>query len=131
MVTKRYIREKISLLADFKIYLTEEQIEYMRSLNEEYKVDQYAHKLIQEKDWDRVVEVGHRQRDRKPRMDIRQDIKKFLAKNIGVQKIDYAKYNYDNITSAYSTIHACCARSGLPVRLSKRGDCLYFVRTDV
>ncbi len=136
MVTKRYIREKVSLLKDFQIYLTDEQLEYMKSLNEEYEVDQYAHRLIQEKDWDRIKEIkSPRPKDRekrpyKNRMNIRQAVLDFLDGGLSIKKIDYEKGGYDDVDSAYSGIHSCCARSGLPVRVSKRGNNVYFIRTD-
>ena len=47
MTLKQYIRFKIKILQrDFKLILTEEQIDHMKSLTSEIQVDNYARKLL-------------------------------------------------------------------------------------
>ena len=44
---KQYIKQKIKILQrDFKVFLTDEQIDHMKSLTSEIQVDNYARKLL-------------------------------------------------------------------------------------
>lgn len=44
--TEKYIKEKLEVLEDFHITLTEEQIEHMRSLATKLEVDRFVRDLI-------------------------------------------------------------------------------------
>lgn len=43
---KKYIKEKISVLKDFGIILTDEQLKHIRSLKTEIAVDNFAHDIL-------------------------------------------------------------------------------------
>lgn len=43
---KEYIKEKISVLKDFGIILTDEQLKHIRSLKTEIAVDNFAHDIL-------------------------------------------------------------------------------------
>lgn len=43
---KVYVREKIKILKELGIDVTDDQIEYMESLKNEIRIDNYAHDLI-------------------------------------------------------------------------------------
>lgn len=43
---KQYIREKIKLLKQFKIFLNDEQLKHIRSLKTEVAVDNFARDLL-------------------------------------------------------------------------------------
>lgn len=47
LTLKQYINQKIRILQrDFKVYLTDEQMDHMKSLTSEIQVDNYAHTLL-------------------------------------------------------------------------------------
>ena len=46
---KEYIKEKIKILSDFRIKLSDEEIEHINSLTNEVDVDRFAHRLILER----------------------------------------------------------------------------------
>lgn len=43
---KEYIREKIRILKQFNVKLTDEQLRHIRSLKTEIEVDNFAHDLL-------------------------------------------------------------------------------------
>lgn len=47
---KSYVREKIKVLKELNIALTDGQIKHMQSLKSELQIDNYAHDLIMGKD---------------------------------------------------------------------------------
>ena len=46
---KVYVREKIKILKELDITVTDDQIDYMMSLKNEIQVDNYAHDLIKKR----------------------------------------------------------------------------------
>ena len=46
---KAHIRNKIKVLKELNITLTDEQIEHMKSLKNEIQIDNYAHDIITKK----------------------------------------------------------------------------------
>lgn len=62
---KAYRKEKISILKDFGIHLTDMQKEYLNSLENEIKIDNFCRKLISDKLSGSVVEPIKGKRNRK------------------------------------------------------------------
>lgn len=53
----------------------------------------------------------------------------FIQMNIEAAKID--DYDYKSVNSAYNVLHKAAKRWRVPVKVVKRGEEIYFVRTDM
>lgn len=55
----------------------------------------------------------------------------FINMNVKVAKIDFNEFDYKSIDSAYNNLHHGAKRHCVPVQVTKIGDSIYFVRTDI
>lgn len=54
----------------------------------------------------------------------------FINMQVKAAKVDFTKFDYKNIDSAYNNLHKGAKRHCVPVRVTRSGDLIYFVRTD-
>lgn len=54
----------------------------------------------------------------------------FINMQVKAAKVDFTKYDYKDVDSAYNNLHKGAKRQCVPIRVIKRRDLIYFVRTD-
>ena len=54
----------------------------------------------------------------------------FMKLDIKAAKIGFEPDEYSNVHSAYNCLHKGAKKLEFPIRVSKRGDDIYFIRTD-
>lgn len=55
----------------------------------------------------------------------------FINMNVKVAKVNFSEFDYKNMNSAYNNLHKGAIRHRVPVRVTRMGDSIYFVRKDI
>lgn len=57
--------------------------------------------------------------------------KEFMSMKVKVAECNFREFDYKNEHCAYNCLHHGAKRHCVPVKVVKRGDSIYFVRTDM
>ena len=68
---------------------------------------------------------------RKPQHDLRAMLNEFMVSNNKHGEIYVDKFEYKNVTVAYSCLQGAVKRHGSPIKVMKRGKVIYLERTDI
>lgn len=63
--------------------------------------------------------------------ELKYVFKEFINMNVKVARVDFTEFDYKNVHSAYNNLQKGAARHCVPIRVTKIGDSIYFVRTDI
>ena len=68
---------------------------------------------------------------RKHHKNVRGFLEEFISRNIEVARVDLHEDDYKNPAVAQRCLQLAAKRACLPIRVSYRGDKVYFIRTDM
>lgn len=68
---------------------------------------------------------------RRPKHRLVAFFEQFMAENIKVAQVKFNEHDYKNATSAQNNLHRAARNHGFPIKVMKRGEEIYLVRTDM
>ena len=77
--------------------------------------------VVDEKDFEKKCE----------KKNLKHVFMEFINMNVKVAKVNFSKFDYKNIDSAYNNLHKGAKKHHFPIRVTRMGDSIYFVRKDI
>ena len=69
--------------------------------------------------------------ERKPKHNLVAFFDQFMVENIKLAQVKFNEYDYKNVKSAYMNMYRALRHNGFPIKITKCGEDIYLIRTDM